>query len=176
MNRIPPIDPVEHVGKLRGRNRQHTAARRRPNEAALLQPLGIERHAEAVVPKNLDQVTSSASKNVQIPGMRVTLQCFLDLESQAIHAAPHIRAPNRQPHPYAGGDRNHRRSNTSITRRNACRSKPLPTRTRYLPATSISIVPATVGGGAATPSDSPVITTGINCEADGADGAGGLSR
>ena len=54
-NRVPPINSVEHVGKLRGRDRQHTVARRRPDEAALLQPFGVERHAAAVMPKNLDQ-------------------------------------------------------------------------------------------------------------------------
>jgi hypothetical protein len=53
------------------------------------------------MPKNLDQVTSGASKNVQIAGMWIALQCFLDLQSQAIHAAPHVGASDRQPHPYA---------------------------------------------------------------------------
>jgi hypothetical protein len=97
---------------------------------------------------NLDQVTPGASKNVQIAGMRIASQCFLDPKSQAVYAAPHIGAPDRQPDPYAQGDRNHRRSNTSSTRRNACRSKTLPTQIPYLPATSISIFSATVDGGA----------------------------
>jgi transposase-like protein len=105
----------------------------------------------------------------------MALATSLRRESLA-HAAPHIGAPDRQPDPYARGDRNHRRSNTSSTRRNACRSKPLPTQIRYLPATSISIFSATVDGGAATPSCSAVITTGISREADGSDGTGGASR
>src|SRR5208282_4258709 len=175
-DRVPPIDPVEHVGKLRGRDREHTVVRRRPDEAPLLQSFGVERHTQTVMPKNLDQVTSGASKNVQITGMRIAPQRFLDLESQAIHAAPHIGAPDRKPDPYARGDRYHRRSNTSSTRRNACRSKPLPTQTRYLPATSISIFSATVDGCAATSSCSAVITTGISWEADGSDRAGASSR
>ena len=65
---------------------------------------------------------------------------------------------------------------TSSTRRNACRSKPLSTRTRYLSATSISIFSETTDGGSATPSCSAVITMGINRDAGGSDGAGGSSR
>ena len=91
------------------------------------------------------------------------LPCAL---SQAISCRANIGAPDRQPDPYARGARNHRRSNTSSTRRNARRSKPLPTQIRYFPA----------DGGAATPACSTVITTGISREVDGSDGTGGASR
>ena len=104
------------------------------------------------MPKNLNQITSGASKNVKIARMGIAAQGFLNLESQAIHAAPHIGSPNRQPDPYTRGDWDHRRSNTSSTRRSACPSKPLPMRTRYLPATAISIFSAAINGGAATAS------------------------
>src|ERR1017187_7756535 len=48
------------------------------------------------------------------------------------------------------------------TRRRAIPSKLLPTWTRYLPTTSISIFPATADGRAVTPSCPAVIVTGIN--------------
>src|SRR5580700_1644458 len=162
MDRVPPIDPVEHVSELRRRDSNYAISRRRPDESALLQPLGVQRHAEAVVPKNLDQVTSSASEDVKIARMRIALQGFLDLQSQAVHAATHIGSPDRKPDPDTRGNRDHRRSNTSSTRRSACPSKPLATRTRYLPRTSISIFSATTGGWAATASCSAVITTGTS--------------
>ena len=38
--------------------------RRRPDEAALLQPLGVKRHAKTVVPENLNQVASGAPENI----------------------------------------------------------------------------------------------------------------
>ena len=66
MDRVPPIDPIEHVGQLRGRDSNYAVGRRWPDEAALLQPFGVERHAETIMPKNLDQVTSGASKDVEI--------------------------------------------------------------------------------------------------------------
>src|SRR3954468_13374543 len=58
MARVPPIDAVEHIGKLRRRDRYRTIGRRRPDKPAALQPLRIERHADPVVPDDLDQVTS----------------------------------------------------------------------------------------------------------------------
>ena len=66
MNRVPPVDPVKHVSELRRRDSNHAIGRQRPDEAALLKPLGIERHAEPVVPQNLNQVTSGASEDVEI--------------------------------------------------------------------------------------------------------------
>jgi hypothetical protein len=35
-------------------------------------------------------MTPSASENVQIPGVRIALQYFLDLQRQAIHTPPHV--------------------------------------------------------------------------------------
>jgi hypothetical protein len=39
-----------------------------------------QRHAKAVVPKNLDQVTSGTSEDVKIARMRIALQRLLDLQ------------------------------------------------------------------------------------------------
>src|SRR5258708_7617838 len=72
-----------------------------PDEAAFLQPFGVERHAETVMPKDLDQVTSGASKDVKITCVGIAPQRFLDLQRQAIHAAPHIGSPDRKPNAHA---------------------------------------------------------------------------
>src|SRR5207248_2981961 len=95
---------------------QPRLGRRWPDEAALLQPLGVERHAEPVMPKNLNQVTSGASEDVKIAGMRIAPQSLLNLKGQAVHAAPHIRSSDRKPDPHTRGNRDHRRSSTSSTR------------------------------------------------------------
>src|SRR5438034_7102231 len=122
MNRVPPIDSVQHVCELRRRDSNHAIGQRWPDEAALLQPLGVERHAEPVMPKNLNQVTSGASEDVKIAGMRIAPQGLLNLKGQAVHAAPHIRSSDRKPDPHTRGNRDHRRSSTSSTRRSACAS------------------------------------------------------
>src|ERR1700675_1802845 len=176
IKRIPPIDSIEHVRQLRGRDPNYAVRRRWPDEAAFLQPLGVERHAETVMPKDLDQVTPGASKDVKITCVGIAPQRFLDLQRQAIHAAPHIGSPDRKPNAHARGSRDHRSSNTSSTRRSACASTLLPTRTRYLPARSISIVSVTVDGAVATAAVSAVTVTGINCGADPPAGARGSSR
>src|SRR5258705_10840398 len=176
IKRIPPIDSIEHVRQLRGRDPNYAVRRRWPVEEAFLQPFGVERHAETVMPKDLDQVTSGASKDVKITCVGIAPQRFLDLQRQAIHAAPHIGSPDRKPNAHARGKGDHRRSRTSSTRRSACASTPLPTRTRYLPARSISIVSVTVDGAVATAAVSVVTVTGINCGADPPASARGSSR
>ena len=57
---MAPVDPVQHVGKLRQRDRDRPRLRRRPDEAPVLQPLGVERHPHAVVPEDLQKVAPTA--------------------------------------------------------------------------------------------------------------------
>src|SRR5208282_3574778 len=114
------------------------------------------------MPDDLDQIATCTSEDKEIACMGIAPQGFLDLESQAIHAAPHIGSPDRQPDPYTRGNWDHRRSSTSSTRRSACASTPPLTRTRYLPATSISIFSVPVVGCDAAASGSAVTITGIS--------------
>src|SRR5664279_1018313 len=163
MTRVAPVDPVEHIGQLRRRDTEHTIDRRRPDEAAFLQPFGVERHAETIMPDNLDQIATRTSEDKEVACMGIAPQRFLDLQSQAIHAAPHVRSSDRKPDAHIRGNRDHRRrSSTSSTRRSASASTPLLTRTRYLPARSISIAAATVDACVLTASCSAVTTTGIS--------------
>src|SRR3954447_20214890 len=123
---VSPVNPVEHIGELRRRNRYRTVGRRRPDKAAALQPLRIERHANPVMPDDLDQVASGAAKNVQIAGVRVAAECLLHLQGQPVHALPHVGPTARQPDPYARGDWDHRRSRTSSTSRSIAAWTPSP--------------------------------------------------
>ena len=110
VNRITPVDPVEHVGELRGRDRDAAAARRRPHEPPALEPLRIERHAETVTsktctsarwPEDLDHIAASATKHEQIAGEGIALQRLLHLQREPVHAAPHVGAPDREPNAHA---------------------------------------------------------------------------
>src|SRR6202165_5328358 len=93
MTRIAPIDPVEHVGQLRGRDSNYAVRRRWPDEAALLQPFGVEQHAETVMPDDLDQIAARASEDKEIARVGIAPQRFLDLQTQTVHAAPHVGSP-----------------------------------------------------------------------------------
>src|SRR5205823_11482267 len=73
-HRIAPINPFKHVGQLSCGNRHRAVSRRRPYKPAALQPLGVERHADPVMPENLDQLTALAAEHIQIAGVRIALQ------------------------------------------------------------------------------------------------------
>src|SRR5580658_9770934 len=128
----------------------------------MFEPLRIERHADPVVPDNLDQPAPGSSKNIEIADMRIPPEHLLHLQRQAVHALAHIRAADRQPHPDARGNQDHRRSSTSKTNRSAEALTPLPTRTRQPPANSISINPL-VDAGEGSHCRSGVTVTGTSC-------------
>src|SRR6185295_6304042 len=130
VNRVTPVDSVEHVGELCGRYRDGATRRRRPNEATALQPLGVKRQAETVMPKDLDQVSPGATEDEKIAGERIATERLLYLQGETVHAAPHVGPTHREPDAHARGDRDHRRLKTSRTRLSERGSKPEPTRTR----------------------------------------------
>src|ERR1700748_3435613 len=72
--RISPVDPLQHVTELSGSDGDAAIGRRRPDEAAALQTLRIERHAETVMPEHLQQVAAFATKNIKVAGVRVPAQ------------------------------------------------------------------------------------------------------
>src|SRR4029077_15301427 len=53
-------------------------------------------------------MTSSPSEDVQITGMRIALQYFLDLQCQAVHPTPHVGVADCQPNAHPRWDRDHR--------------------------------------------------------------------
>src|SRR5882757_6743271 len=77
LQRIAPVDPFEHVAELRRRDHHRAVRSLRPYEPATLQPLGVERHAEAIVPENFDQLSVLAAEHIEIAAVRITLERFL---------------------------------------------------------------------------------------------------
>src|SRR3569832_257598 len=75
--RHPPVDALQQVAKLGWGDRHHTNNRQRPQEAAALQPLGVERHAQSVVPKYLDQLAAFAAEHIEVAAVRVSRERFL---------------------------------------------------------------------------------------------------
>lgn len=58
-------------------------------QAALLAN-GVKRQFDAIVPEDLGQVASTASEDVHIASMWVTVQTLLNLQRQTLHATPHV--------------------------------------------------------------------------------------
>src|SRR5438552_11699153 len=90
-------------------DRHRLALDRRPDEPAALQPLGIERHDKAVVPKDLDQLAALATEYVKVAAMRIAFEGFLHQQGQRVHAPAHVGMAGRYPHPHARWNGDHRR-------------------------------------------------------------------
>lgn len=50
---------------------------------------GGGRRGDAIMPKDLHQVTLAATEAKYLPGMRVAAEPFLHLQRQCVHAPPH---------------------------------------------------------------------------------------
>ena len=58
---------------------------------------GIQRHADPVVPQDLDQRACPPAKDEQIPAVRIALEMLLHQERKALHPLPHVGVAHRQP-------------------------------------------------------------------------------
>lgn len=76
------------------------------------------RHALAVPPDDLDQITGSAAKDKQVTGERFLLQHRLRPGRERREPAPHAVHPRRQPHAGVRWDRDHP-SSSRISRTSA---------------------------------------------------------
>src|SRR5271165_2970694 len=139
--RIPPVDSFQHVGHLPRRNRNDALLRRRPDELSAVEPLRIQRQPEAIVPKDLRQITPASAEDVKIAAVRIALQLLLNLKRQTLHATTHVGVARRDPHPHSARHRDHRSPRTLRTRRSASTSTSLSTRTRLPEPSSISMTP-----------------------------------
>src|SRR5476649_2311974 len=111
--------------------------------------VGVQRQADAIMPKNLGEIAPTPAEDIEIAGMGIALQALQNRQSQALHAAAHVRVPSGDPDPDAARYRDHRRLRTSRTRPNASASTFSSTLTRVLPPSSISIRPRRLRGGIA---------------------------
>src|SRR5277367_3061356 len=93
------------------------------------------------MPKNLGEIASTPAEDIEIAGMGIALEALLNRQSQALHAAAHVRVPRGNPDPDAARYRDHRRLRTSRTRPNASASTFSSTLTRLPSPRSISIRP-----------------------------------
>src|ERR1700730_11672672 len=91
------------------------------------------------MPQDLDQMTALTPENVEVSGMRIAMQHLLDLDRQAVHAAPHVGVPDSQPYPHSRGDWDHYRDSVFMTAVANSAGIEAGIRTRALPANSTSI-------------------------------------
>jgi len=92
-DRVSPVYPVKHVSQLRRCDRDRPVSRQRLYEPAALQPLGVQRHANPVMPENLDQVSAVPAEHIEVAGVRIASQSFLNLEHVGMPTDNHTRTP-----------------------------------------------------------------------------------
>ena len=103
-----PVDPFQEIPELgRGDLNGLAACAGRPDELPRLQPLGVERHADPVVPEQLHEIASAPAEAEDLAGMRVAPEPLLHRQRQGVHAAPHIGDPARDPHAHPRREGDH---------------------------------------------------------------------
>src|SRR5829696_8383324 len=98
------------------------------------------------MPEHFDQISTPAPKDKQMACVRITPECLLHEQRQAIEAFAHVRVARGEPHPHAGRNRDHRRpARIPSTATTVARSTGPAIRTRP-PAHSTSTTPPLAGG------------------------------
>src|SRR6516165_161465 len=90
--------------------------RRRPHEAAPLQPLGEQTQALAVPPQRLQEIAAPSPKDEDLAAERVLPEPLLDQHGQAVEALAHVSVAGTEPHTRAGRRRDHRPVSAAKTR------------------------------------------------------------
>src|SRR4051812_15850081 len=121
------------------------------------------------MPKDFNQIPSSAPKDKQMAAVRITPERLLHEQGQTIEALAHVRVPRREPHAHTGRNRDHRRPATiPSTATTVARSTGPAIRTRP-PAHSTSTTPPRLSSGG------PGVSTGAGSTSGTKAGAGGGS-
>src|SRR5690242_3132548 len=120
------------------------------------------------MPKDLNQISAPAPKDKQMAAVRITPERLLHEQSQAVEALAHVRVSRREPHPHAGGNRDHRRpARMPSTATRVARSTGPAIRTRP-PAHSTSTTPLRLSSGGRGVSTGAGSTSGTKAGAGGA--------
>jgi hypothetical protein len=59
---MSPVNALQHIGEVRRRDDNGAIGRRGPDKLAALQPLGVQRHAQTVMPKYLHEVAPACPR------------------------------------------------------------------------------------------------------------------
>ena len=70
---MSPINTLEHIGELRRCDHNYAIGRKGPNELTTLQPFGVKRHAQSVMPKHFHKIASAPAEHKEIASMRIAL-------------------------------------------------------------------------------------------------------
>ncbi len=96
--RLAPIDPLKQHRQLSACERDLALSRLRPHKPAPLQPLLEQTQTVSIVPKQLDDITSAATKTKDVTGERLLFEHRLHLRTQTRKSPAHVRHARRDPY------------------------------------------------------------------------------
>jgi hypothetical protein len=102
--------PSSNIDSCAGGQRHSAILRLRPNEAALLKPLGEQAQTLSVPAQHLDQIAALAAEHEQLSAERILAKLPLGQRGQAVKALPHVGVTARQPTTHVRRRRDHPRN------------------------------------------------------------------
>jgi hypothetical protein len=107
------------------------------------------------MPQDLRQIAATTAEYEKITTVRVTLEAFLNLQGQALHAASHVGVAGCNPHPTARGNGDQDRNAFNVAKINADGAvAPIRTRASFISTTIApgprSLASADIGTGCST--------------------------
>lgn len=171
-DRAPPVDAFEQHRQLRRCQRHAPVRDLRPDELAVLEPLGEQAQAVAVPSQHLDSVSASAPEHEDLAAEGIGLELDLNEGRQPVEAAPHVGDAGRDPDPRPRRRGDHRNSTASTCASTWASGRPstvscaplrsIVSRPNAAAGTSsisgvssLSVSPRMIGTNAAAPSDLP---------------------
>jgi hypothetical protein len=90
--RISPIYSFERPSAP-PRSKRRAFLRRRPDELSAIEPLGVERHSDAVMPEDFGEIAAAPAEDVEIAHVRVALQLLMPRRMSVWPVAIQTRQP-----------------------------------------------------------------------------------
>src|SRR3954469_9632203 len=119
------------------------------------------------MPKDFNQIPSSAPKDKQMAAVRITPERLLHEQGQTIEALAHVRVPRREPHAHTGRNRDHRRPATIPSTATTVARSTGPAIRTHPPAHSTSTTPPRLSSGGHGVSTGAGSTSGTKAGAGG---------
>src|SRR6185437_3288171 len=69
--RIPPVDRFKQIAHLRRAQRHHAIRRRRPDKPSTVEPFGVKRQPDPVMPQGFDQRTRATAEHKDVTCERI---------------------------------------------------------------------------------------------------------
>src|SRR5664279_730352 len=93
-----PVDSGQKIRQLGYADRDDAVGHRRPQEVSPFQSLREQARTLSIVPNYLQKIAATATEDIKVARVGITLQTLLDEQREARKSAPHVGVSCRKPH------------------------------------------------------------------------------